>query len=228
MMKIMIIAAHPDDAEFSIGGTIAKHTLQGDEVYLLNLTNGEPTPYGSVETRLKEAEKADKALGITQRIIMDFPNRYLEETIENRKQVAAYIREYQPDVLLVQYHVDQHPDHIAASQLGTAARFYAKLSKSDIPGEPFYPTKILYYYTSHFRLDTTPSFILPINEEAFKLKMKASFAYESQLKNHQKKIKLSDRLEMMTRQYGARINSEYGEPFYTPEVIPIKGLENFI
>jgi bacillithiol biosynthesis deacetylase BshB1 len=223
----MILAAHPDDAEFSMGGTIATHTLNGDNVYLVNLTNGEPTPHGSVETRLKEAEEADRTLNIKERIIMDFPNRFLEDTIENRKKVAAHIRKYRPDVLLVQYHVDQHPDHIGASYLGTAARFYAKLTKSDIPGEPHYPRKILYYYTSHFRLNITPSFILPVSEEAFKIKMEAGKAYQSQLKN-QKRIKLADRLEWSGRYYGALINSPYGEPFYTPEAVGINSLHNIV
>ncbi len=226
-MNIMIIAAHPDDAEFSMGGTIATHTLNGDNVYLVNLTNGEPTPYGSVETRLKEAEEAGRILNIKERIIMEFPNRFLEDTIENRKKVAAHIRKYRPDVLLVQYHVDQHPDHISASSLGTAARFYAKLTKSDIPGEPHYPRKILYYYTSHFRLNITPSFILPVSEEAFKVKMEAGNAYQSQLKN-QKKIKLADRLEWSGRYYGALVNSPYGEPFYTPEAVGINSLHNIV
>ncbi|MBS3768971.1 MAG: PIG-L family deacetylase [Bacteroidales bacterium] len=226
-MNIMIIAAHPDDEVFSIGGTIATHTMNGDDVYILNLTNGEPTPYGTVETRLKEAEEADRILKIRKRIIMDFPNRYLEDTIDNRKKVAAQIREYKPDILLVQYHVDQHPDHISASELGTAARFYAKLTKSDIPGEPHYPRKILYYYTSHFRLNMSPSFILPVSEEAFKMKMEAGNAYQSQLKN-QKRIKLGDRLEWSGRYYGALINSPYGEPFYTPEAVGINTLHNIV
>lgn len=223
----MIIAAHPDDAEFAMGGTIATHTMNGDDVYMVNLTNGEPTPYGSVETRLKEAEEADRILRLRKRIIMDLPNRYLEDTIENRKKVAAYIREYRPDVLLVQYHVDQHPDHISASALGTAARFYAKLTKSDIPGEPYYPRKILYYYTSHFRLDKSPSFVLPVSEEAFKIKMEAGKAYQSQLKN-QRKIKLDDRLDWIGRYYGSLINSDYGEPFYTPEVVGVTNLHNIV
>lgn len=226
-MNIMIIAAHPDDEVFSIGGTIAMHTMMGDQVYIVNLTNGEPTPYGTVETRLKEAAKADRILQIQKRIIMDLPNRYLADTIENREKVAAHIREYKPDVLLVQYHVDQHPDHISASALGTAARFYAKLTKSNIPGEPHYPKKILYYYTSHFRLDKSPTFILPVSKEAFHMKMKAGKAYQSQLKN-QKKIALADRLEWTGRYYGSLINSEYGEPFYTPEALGIENLHNIL
>jgi bacillithiol biosynthesis deacetylase BshB1 len=225
-MKILVLAAHPDDAEITIGGTMLTHALNGDEVYLLNFTNGEPTPKGTVETRLKEAEKADEILKIKRRIVMDLPNRYLQDTIENREKVAEHVREIRPDVMLVQTHVDQHPDHIAASQLGTAARFYAKLTKTEMRGEPFYPPKILYYYSSHFRLIPNPSFILPYNEEVFAEKVKSVEVYESQFKHRNRNI--TEYLRVMGAHYGSRINSPYGEPFYTPEALGIDSLHSIL
>ena len=225
-MRILVLAAHPDDAEISIGGTMLTHALNGDEVYLLNFTNGEPTPYGTVETRLKEAEKSDDILKIKKRIIMDLPNRYLQDTIENRIKVAEYIRDIRPDIMLVQTHVDQHPDHIAASELGTAARFYSKLTKTDMKGEPYYPPKILYYFTSHFRLLPDPSFVMPVSEEVFQEKVKAVEAYESQFKGKNRIV--PEFLKMMGVQYGSRINSPYAEPFYTPEVVGIKDLHSIV
>ncbi len=225
-MKILVLAAHPDDAEISIGGSMLTHAQQGDEVYLLNFTNGEPTPNGTIETRLKEAGIADKILKIKRRIVMDLPNRYLEDTKENREKVAEHIREIKPDIMLVQTHLDQHPDHIAASELGTAARFYAKLTKTEIKGEPFYPPKILYYYTSHFKIIPSPSFILPVSEDTFEEKIKAVECYESQFIHKNRNI--PEYLKIAGKQYGSRINSPYGEPFYTPEVLGIKNLHNII
>jgi bacillithiol biosynthesis deacetylase BshB1 len=221
-MKILVLAAHPDDAEISIGGTMLTHALRGDEVYLLNFTNGEPTPNGTVEKRLKEAEASDNVLKIKKRIVMDLPNRYLQDTIENRIKVAEHVREVRPDLMLVQTQVDQHPDHIAAHQLGTAARFYAKLTKTDMRGEPFYPPKILYFYTSHFRLIPNPSFVLPVEEDVFQEKVKAVEAYESQFRHRNRDI--PEFLKLMGKQYGSRIGSPYGEPFYTPEVVGMKSL----
>lgn len=225
-MKILVLAAHPDDAEITVGGTMLTHSLKGDEVYLLNFTNGEPTPNGTVETRLKEAGKADKILKIKRRVIMDLPNRYLEDNKENREKVAEHIREIKPDILLVQTPLDQHPDHIAASELGTAARFYAKLTKTEIKGEPFYPPKILYYYASHFKIIPSPSFVLPVSEEVFREKIKAVECYESQFKHKNRNI--PEYLKLMGKQYGIKIYSPYGEPFYTPEVLGIKNLNNII
>ncbi|MBS3808210.1 MAG: PIG-L family deacetylase [Bacteroidales bacterium] len=225
-MKLLILAAHPDDAEISIGGTMLTQAEKGDEVYLLNFTNGEPTPNGTVETRLREAEEADRILKLQRRIIMDLPNRYLQDTIENRQAVAEHIRQIRPEVMLVQTQLDQHPDHIAASQLGTAARFYAKLTKTGMRGEPYYPPKILYYFTSHFKIDPSPSFVLPLSEEVFQKKVRAVSAYHSQFQHKNRDI--PEFLSIMGKRYGSRISSPYGEPFYTPEVLGIQGLENIL
>jgi bacillithiol biosynthesis deacetylase BshB1 len=225
-MKILVLAAHPDDAEISIGGTMLSHALNGDQVYLLNFTNGEPTPYGTKETRMKEAEKSDEILKIEKRIVMDLPNRYLQDTIENRRKVAEHIRDIKPDVMLVQTQLDQHPDHIAASQLGTAARFYAKLTKTDMRGDPYYPPKILYYFTSHFKILPDPSFVLPVEEEVFNEKVKAVKVFESQFKGKNRNI--PEFLKIMGKQYGSRINKPYAEPFYTPEVVGIKNLHSIL
>ncbi len=225
-MRLLILAAHPDDAEISIGGTMLTHAEKGDEVYLLNFTNGEPTPNGTVETRLREAAEADRILKLQKRIVMDLPNRYLQDTIENREAVAEHIRDIRPDIMLVQTQLDQHPDHIAASQLGTAARFYAKLTKTQMKGEPFYPPKILYYFTSHFKTEPVPSFVLPVTQNVFDRKVKAVEAYQSQFLHKNRDI--PEFLHIMNKRYGARINSPYGEPFYTPELLGIKGLEYIV
>ena len=104
-------------------------------------------------------------LGVKSRTVLDLPNRYLMDGIETRKKVATVIRKIRPQVLFLPYWIDAHPDHVQATQIGEAARFYAKLTKSDIPGEPCYPDHIFYYLCSHFRLHITPSFILDISRE---------------------------------------------------------------
>jgi LmbE family N-acetylglucosaminyl deacetylase len=128
MKTIMCVGAHPDDVEMGMGGTVALLVDQGYDVLILDLTNGEPTPYGSPEIRKKESEEAAKVLGV-KRITLDLPNRYLEDTIENRKKIAAIIRDFRPKYIFAPYFEDAHPDHIAASKLVDASRFYAKLTK---------------------------------------------------------------------------------------------------
>src|SRR5690606_42134342 len=62
MAKILVIGPHPDDQELGVGGSIAKFAAQGHDVLLLDVTNGEPTPHGTVEKREREAEAAAKIL----------------------------------------------------------------------------------------------------------------------------------------------------------------------
>ena len=57
-----------------------------------------------------------------------------------------------------------HPDHVAATELIEAARFWAKLTKSDIPGEPHFPERIFYYYCVHLRVIAQPAFVVDISD----------------------------------------------------------------
>ncbi len=138
---VLAIGAHPDDVEIGMGGTIAALVAAGHRVTILDLTNGEPTPMGSPERRRAESEEAARVLGVARRITLGLPNRYLEDTVENRTAVAEVIREVRPELLFIPYWVDAHPDHVAAERLSEAARFYAKLTKTEMRGEPFYPAR---------------------------------------------------------------------------------------
>src|SRR5206468_11873342 len=95
MSSILIFGPHPDDQELGMGGTIAKLVAQGHKVHLVDMTNGEPTPYGSVETRAKESADAARILGV-ERTLVGLKNREVQHSIEARHQVAAVIRVHRP------------------------------------------------------------------------------------------------------------------------------------
>lgn len=143
-MKITILAIspHPDDVEGGMGGSIIKFLKLGHEVHIVDLTDGEPTPHGTPEIRREECKKATDLLGLTNRTTLDLPNRYLFDNVESRKKVAEVIRVVKPDILFLPYWEDAHPDHIQTTQIGEAARFYAKLTKTDLAGEPWYPGRL--------------------------------------------------------------------------------------
>ena len=105
MASILVIAPHPDDAELGMGGTILKLASQGHRVHIVDMTNGEPTPYGSVETRAKESAAAAEVLGVG-RTLLGLKNREVQHTIEARHKVAAIIRVHRPQWLFVPYPVD--------------------------------------------------------------------------------------------------------------------------
>lgn len=218
----MIMAPHPDDAELAIGGTIVSLT-KNNNIFLLDMTNGEPTPHGSIETRLNEAKKAANILNIKKRITLDLPNRYLQDTIEYRQAIAEKIREYKPEILLIPYKIDAHPDHIASHYLGLASRFYSKFTKSKMKGEPFYPSKLFFYFPSHMRINIHPTFIYPVTEKEFQKKRQAIRAYRSQF-FYGKNKQIPEFIDIIGKYWGKLISSDYGEPFYTPEVIGIKDM----
>ena len=126
MLDILVIAPHPDDAELGMGGAILKFKQQGVRVGVLDLTDGEPTPHGSLEIRARETAAATEILGLDWRENLGLPNRSLEATLDARHQLAGVIREQRPRWLFAPYWLDAHPDHVAANQLVDAARFWSK------------------------------------------------------------------------------------------------------
>src|SRR5262245_29424244 len=161
----LVIAPHPDDAELGAGGAILLLQAQGATVGVLDLTDGEPTPHGSPELRQAETAAATAVLGVAYRGNLGLPNRRLEADLSARARLAGALRELRPRVLLAPYWEDAHPDHVAASRLVDDARFWAKLTKSDLPGEPHFPQRIIYYFSVHLRVHPAPSFVLDVSAQ---------------------------------------------------------------
>ncbi len=154
------VGAHPDDVEIGMGATIAKMTAAGRRVAIVDLTNGEPTPHGSVEVRAAESARAAEILGVQVRRTLTQPNRYLFDTVEARTELAEVLRELRPRMLFIPYAEDAHPDHIAASSIAVAARFYSKFTKTSMAGEPFYPARVFRYMAVHLRVVAQPTFVV--------------------------------------------------------------------
>src|SRR5262245_64853963 len=128
-LDYLVVGTHPDDAELGMGGTILLLKAQGARVGVLDLTDGEPTPHGSLEIRRRETDAASAVLGIDWRGNLGLPNRSLVADLEARRLLAGTLRQLRPRTLLAPYWEDAHPDHVAASALVDAARFWAKLTK---------------------------------------------------------------------------------------------------
>lgn len=209
-----------------MGGAILLLRAQGHEVTICDLTNGEPTPVGTTERRAREAREAAQILGV-ERITLEMPNRYLMDTVESRMQVAEVIRRVRPDLLFAPYWVDAHPDHMAAAALAEAGRFYAKLTKTSIPGEPFYPRRVLHFLTTHYRLHVRPSVVIDITPHV-ESKMRAIAAYASQFGPERGNEDMLEEIRVWNRYYGGLIGRDYGEPFVCREEIGLSGLDQFV
>ena len=231
MASILVFGPHPDDQELGMGGTIVKLRQQGHRVHLVDMTNGEPTPFGSVETRAREAAEAARILGV-ERTLVGLKNREVQHTIEARHKVAAIIRIHRPQWLFVPYPVDAHPDHVAVTRICEDARFDAKLTKSSIPGEPWHPKRVIYYFCTHLRMSFQPTFCIDISDTV-ETKMRALAAYESQFRRPadlplDKGGGIPEMVRTLTGYFGGRIGTAHAEPFFTHEVLGLGGLDQLV
>lgn len=229
MLDALVIAPHPDDAELGMGGTILRLIEEGLAVGVLDLTDGEPTPHGSLEIRAAETAAATEILGLTWRRNLGLRNRFLEPTLEARAKLAAVFRAEKPRWLFAPYWVDAHPDHVAATALIEAARFWSKLSKTDLPGEPHHPERIWYYYCVHLKQVPDPNFVVDISPYWDK-KIASIAAYESQFVTGKPETPPTflDRMRDEAAFWGKSIGTRYGEPFACRETLGVRRLRDFV
>lgn len=240
MANILVVGPHPDDQELGMGGTVAKLAAQGHRITLLDMTNGEPTPFGTVEKRAKEAAAAARLLSPldganpVRRILLGgggLPNREVQHTLEARHQVAGVIRAVQAQIVFVPFAQDAHPDHRAVTRIVEDARFDAKLTKVSMPGDegkpPIYPKWLIYYFATHLRIVPSPGFMVDITgfEEQ---KLRSILAYESQFVTNQGNAAVVEWVTAAARFMGSRIGTAAAEPFWTPEPIGLSGLESLV
>ncbi len=253
MARIAVFGPHPDDQELGMGGTIARLAEQGHRVLLVDVTNGEPTPFGDPETRRTEAAAAANILGGIRgplpRVCLGLPNRTVEHTLDARRLVAGVIRAWQAEVLFTTFPVDAHPDHRAVTRLVEDARFDSKLGKVDIPppvdhwtGEPMtgpgvdpegmqtrpiYPRWVFYYYATHLRWVADPSFVFDISG-MMERKLASIRAYHTQFVLPEKNRRVVEWVEAAGTYFGSRIGVESGEPFHTLEPVGLHGLSSLV
>jgi bacillithiol biosynthesis deacetylase BshB1 len=229
MLDILIIAPHPDDAELGMAGGVLRLKAEGLSVGVLDLTNGEPTPFGSPEIRARETAAATAILGLDWRENLGLPNRSLEASLAARAQLAGVFRRTRPRWLFAPYWVDAHPDHVAATSLVEAARFWSKLTKTDLPGAPHYPERIFYYYCFHLRQIPQPAFVLDISE-FWQQKLAAISCYRSQFIEGRpaEPPTFLDRVRDQAAAWGWAIGARYGEAFSSREPLGLAGFRGLL
>ena len=114
-LRILIIGAHPDDADIKAGGTAAKWCALGHVVRLVSLTNGQAghqSMYGpELARRRRPRPRPPRAvIGATYEVL-DLPDGELDDRLEYRHRVIRLIRTFRPDLILTHRSTDYHPDH---------------------------------------------------------------------------------------------------------------------
>lgn len=228
-LDVLVVAPHPDDAEISVGGLIAVSRRQNLRVGVIDLTSGEPTPHGTDELRQAETERATEILDLSWRSNLQLPNRSLQADLSARRRLAEVFRLTQPQIILAPFREDAHPDHVAASQLVDDARFWAKLSRSDLDGAPFHPPLLLHYFSIHLRIHPSASFVIDISG-TIDQKMASVEAYHSQLIQGRSDTfpTAIDDIRDRARYWGWTIGRAYGEPLLNREQIGLGSLQDLL
>ncbi len=138
---LLVLGAHPDDAEVHVGGLLALASSKGLKAAILDLTSGDLGTRGTPETRHQEAMEAARILGV-ERHILDFPDARFTEEERYRVRLMAELRRLRPDLLILPGPDDRHPDHRRAHRLGREAAYYAGLKNYPCEGEPWRPNAV--------------------------------------------------------------------------------------
>jgi len=232
-LDIIFSAPHPDDLEIGCGGTIALLADKGYRVGMIHLTDGEPTPNGSPETRIAEARAAAKVLGAVVCEILNLTNRELMDTLDARYALATVLRQYRPKILvgLAGRTPQASPDHYQGQLIVEAARFYSQLTKWDDRFDNNPPHRIdhLVYRPIHSAAEAMlfpAQFVVDISTTMEK-KIAALKCYQSQFTG-ERFDRLRHYLESIAGTEGGRCGFRFGELYAMPRPVGTKDMINLL
>jgi len=234
-LDVLIFAAHPDDAELNIGGTICSLTSQGKKVGVIDLTRGEMGTRGTEKSRQKEADKATSIMNLSYRSNLDLGDSILENSKENQRKIIAEVRKTKPTICITGAPHDRHPDHGKSTQLVLDSLFYAGLLKIETDTlEPWRPKHILQYMQDR---PFEPDFVFNISDFWDK-KKEAMLAFNTQFNvsdaGNEPETYISSptyfkQLEARARYFGHLAGFEFGEPLkYYNGPAPLNNLDGLL
>ena len=232
-LDILVIAAHPDDAELACSGTIAAHISKGYKVGILDLTKGEMGTRGTPEIRLLESADSEKILGLTCRENLGFRDIFFKNDEEHQLEIIRIIRRYKPEIVLANAISDRHPDHGKGGSLASVACFMSGLRRieTEDKGErqEAWRPKFVYHYIQNnyikpdFVVDITPFW----DKKIASIKAFKSQFYDPGNKEPESFISSEgflDFIEARAKELGHSIMVKYGEGFTVERMIGVEDL----
>jgi bacillithiol biosynthesis deacetylase BshB1 len=176
-LDVLVVGAHPDDAEIGMGATIALLTAQGQRVGICDVTKAALSTNGDVHTRMLEAREAAQRLGVHMRENLDLPDRGFDaRDAAHVRALVDVIRAWQPRVVCAPIARDRHPDHVACAALVAHALFDAALMRIETGHAPWTVARHYAYFMHELG---TPTVLCDVSD-VYDKKMYALRAYASQ------------------------------------------------
>lgn len=224
IQSLMVVVAHPDDAEFGVAGTAARLADEGKQVNYVVVTDGSKgsadpsmTPERLAAMRKAEQREAARILGVAEVSFLDFPDGMLEPTLAVRRAIAGCIRRFRPNVVISQNPnrdlttsiFAQHPDHLAAGEATLAAIYPTARDRMTFPellDEGLEPHAVKEVWVSGTQ---APDYFVDITSTLDR-KIKALQAHASQVDPE----RIAEMIPERARQLGQQRGYEYAEAFH--------------
>lgn len=234
-IDVLVICAHPDDAELSCSGTLMAEKSHGRTIGIVDLTRGELGSRGNANTRSEEAAAAAEIMQLDARVNLGLPDGFFQNEKVAQLAVIEVIRRFQPNIVLTNATTDRHPDHGKGAQLVANAAFLSGLFKIETfdaetgaKQSAWRPAQVWHFVQDRFIM---PHFVYDISTQMAQ-KMAAIRAFKTQfdtLPDNEPQTYISTpgflkNIEQRAAMFGKMIGVQYGEGFTTEKTL---GVNNF-
>ena len=236
-VDILVIMAHPDDAELCCSGTILASINQGLTVGLVDLTRGELGTRGDEQIRLLESKNSSDLLELKFRDNLEFRDGFISDTENYINEIIKKIRKYSPKIIITNSKKDRHPDHENTSKIVKKACFLSGLVKyktklNNKNQQPHRPKLILYSIQNDY---IEPDIIIDVSN-FFSKKMESVKCFKSQFYDPESSepnsfissLEFLDFIESRSIEMGHKIGTKHGEGFTLDNPVSINCLSNII
>ena len=218
--RVLVVAPHPDDETLGVGGTIAKHSAQGDEVFVLMVSGHLPPIYSrkAYEETVSEAYSAFSVLGVEKSEFLEIPATMIgdQPLHEVNARISKVVNDFNPHIVLCPY-PDRHIDHRLVFDSVMVATRPVGVGK-DIKIVAAYETlSETHWNAPHIEPNFTPNWVVDISDHMSK-KLNALECYKSQISEFPGPRSI-EAVEALAKFRGTQAGFGYGEGLHIVRMI---------
>ena len=218
--RVMVVAPHPDDETLGVGGTIAKYSTQGADIFVLIVSGHLPPLYSrkDYDKTVHEAQSAFKLLGVSQSEFLEIPATMINSKPLHKVngRISKIINDFKPHIVFCPY-PDRHIDHRLIFDSVMVATRPVGVGR-DIEILAAYETlSETHWNAPHIEPNFTPNWVVDITEQIDN-KLDALSCYKSQISDFPGPRSI-EAVEALAKFRGTQAGFGYGEGFHVIRMI---------
>ncbi|MDD0854362.1 PIG-L family deacetylase [Halobacteriovorax sp. GB3] len=219
--KVLVVVAHPDDEVLGAGATIFQHSISGDTVKVICLTEGASAQGNDIQKREESFTKACQTLGVNDYSILSFHDNKLDQypLLELIQSIESATLNFAPQIIYTHSSNDLNIDHRIAHQAVITA--FRPLPLSSVEKILTFNIPSSFEYRSSHITTLKPNFYNEINEQECKQKLLAMSCYETELKDYPHP-RSHRHLRNLMEVNGVEVGLPLAESFYIERIIESK------